>query len=159
MYFNTSQSNVSVCFFAIALAIINPLNANGHVNGVQVPCGIRLVFGTNERGASLVSYDLEMQIHNPQARTVLGASVHWLNAQAEIIGNSSVTCGGKYIGIKPTEFGSCRHTVQKISERLLDRLGQDTWTEIINSEMRNFRQVSACTIIGYNYGETSVKNY
>ena len=147
------------CFIAITLTVINPLDASGHMQHDQVPCDIKLVFGTNDRGTSLVSYNLEMQIQNRQRRTVLGASVHWLNSQAEIVGNSSVTCGGKHHGIKPTEFGSCRHTVQKISERLLDRLGQDTWTEIINSEMRNFHEVRACSIFGYNYGETSVKNY
>ena len=156
---NAPQSNVAICFLAIVLTIINPLNLMGHVKGDQVPCNIKLVFGTNAKGASEVSYDLEMQIYNQQGRTVLGASVYWLNTQSEIIGNSNVICRGKQHGIKPTEVGSCKHTVQKISERLLDRLGQDTWTEIVNSEMRNFREVRACSIIGYNYGETSVKNY
>lgn len=156
---NASQSNFTICFLAISLTIMTSLNATGHMKDDQVPCDIKLIFGNNERGVSVVSYDLEMQIHNRQGRTIRGASVYWLNARAEIVGNSNVTCGSKRHGIKPTEFGSCRHTVQKINERLLDRLGQDTWTEIINSEMQNFREVRACTIIGYNYGETSVKNY
>ena len=155
---NALQSNVVVCLLAIVLSI-SPLNANGHVQGKKVPCDIKLIFGNNERGGSVVSYNLEMQIHNQHRRTVRGVSVYWLNTQTKIIGNSSATCGSKYNGIKPKEFGSCTHTVQTISERLLDRLGQDTWTEIINSEMHNFREVRACRIIGYNFGETSVKNY
>ena len=156
---NASRSKFTICFLTIALTIINPLDVNSHLQGEQVPCDIKLIFGTNDRGASVISYNLEMQIYNQHQRVIRGVSVHWLNTQAEIIGNSSVTCGQKDNGIKPTEFGSCTQTVQKISERLLDRLGQDTWTEIINSEMHNFREVRACTIIGYNYGEPSVKNY
>ena len=159
-YFNNaSRSNATICFLTIALTIITPLDVSGHMQGEQVPCDIKLIFGTNDRGASIISYNLEMQIYNQHRRVIRGVSVHWLNTRAEIIGNSSVTCGKKDNGIKPTEFGSCTQTVQRISERLLDRLGQNTWTEIINSEMHNFREVRACTIVGYNYGETSVKNY
>ena len=159
-YFNNaSRSNATICFLTIALTIITPLDVSGHMQGEQVPCDIKLIFGTNDRGASIISYNLEMQIYNQHRRVVRGVSVHWLNTRAEIIGNSSVTCGKKDNGIKPTEFGSCTKTVQRISERLLDRLGQNTWSEIINSEMHNFREVRACTIVGYNYGETSVKNY
>ena len=156
---NAPQSNTSILFLAIALTVINPLNARGHLPDEQVPCDIKLIFGTNDRGASMVSYNLQMQIYNKHRQAVRGVSVYWLNARAEIIGNSSATCGQKGNGIKPTEVGSCSQTVQEISERFLDRLGQETWTEIINSEMRNFLEVRACTIIGYNYGKTPVKNY
>ena len=153
------RTNSGIFFLAITLIIINPLTARGHFQDDQVPCDIRLVFGVNEGENSMVSYDLEMQIQNQQRRTIRGVSVHWLDTQAEIIGNSSLTCEPNNQGIKPNEFGSCKHTVQKISERLLDRLGQETWTKIINSEMLNFREVRACRIIGYNYGKASVRNY
>ncbi|MDC1383322.1 hypothetical protein N8500_07525 [Candidatus Puniceispirillum sp.] len=156
---NALRRNSIICFLTIALTIINPLDAGVHLQGEQVPCDIKLVFGTDERGASLISYNLEMQIYNQHRRAVRGVSVHWLNTRAEIIGNSSAKCGHEDNGIKPTEFGSCTQTVQKISERLLERLGQDTWTEIINSEMHNFSEVRSCKIIGYNYGETSVRIY
>jgi hypothetical protein len=49
--------------------------------------------------------------------------------------------------------------VQKIGGRLLDRLGQDTWTKIINSEMTNFRVVRQCAIIGYRFGDKATKSY
>jgi uncharacterized ferritin-like protein (DUF455 family) len=49
--------------------------------------------------------------------------------------------------------------VQQIGGRLLDRLGQDTWTKIINSEMTNFREVRQCAIIGYRYGDMAIKSY
>ena len=84
---------------------------------------------------------------------------HWLNGGAEIIGNSDALCGQDDDGIKPAQSGSCRRVVQQIGGRLLDRLGQDTWTKIINSEMTNFREVRQCAIIGYRYGDMAIKSY
>ena len=137
----------------------DPLVAGSHSKADIVPCDIKLVFGVDDRGMSLVSYDLEMQISNRQGRTITGISVHWLDRSAKIIGNSDALCGQDYDGIKPAQSGSCRRVVQKISGRLLDRLGQDTWTKIINSEMTNFREVRQCAIIGYRFGEKAIKSY
>ena len=137
----------------------DPLVAGGHSKADIVPCDIKLVFGVDDRGMSLVSYDLEMQISNRQGRTITGISVQWLDRSAKIIGNSDARCGQDYDGIKPAQSGSCRRVVQKIGGRLLDRLGQDTWTKIINSEMTNFREVRQCAIIGYRFGEKAIKSY
>ena len=124
-----------------------------------VPCDIKLVFSIDDSGMSLVSYNLEMQISNRQGLTIKGISVHWLDHRAEIIGNSDALCGQYHDGIKPAQSGSCRRVVQKIGGRLLDRLGQDTWTKIINSEMTNFREVWQCAIIGYRFGDKTIKSY
>ena len=145
--------------FIMFTAANDPLVAGSHSKADIVPCDIKLVFGVDDRGMSLVSYDLEMQISNRQGRTITGISVHWLDRSAKIIGNSDARCGQDYDGIKPTQSGSCRRVVQKIGGRLLDRLGQDTWTKIINSEMTNFREVRQCAIIGYRFGEKAIKSY
>ena len=145
--------------FIMFTAANDPLVAGSHSKADIVPCDIKLVFGFDDRGMSLVSYDLEMQIRNRQGRTIRGISVHWLDRSAKIIGNSDAQCGQDYDGIKPTQSGSCRRVVQKIGGRLLDRLGQDTWTKIINSEMTNFREVRQCAIIGYRFGEKAIKSY
>ena len=145
--------------FMMFTAANDPLVASSHSKADIVPCDIKLVFGVDDRGMSLVSYDLEMQISNRQGRTITGISVHWLDRSAKIIGNSDALCGQDYDGIKPAQSGSCRRVVQKIGGRLLDRLGQDTWTKIINSEMTNFREVQHCTIIGYRFGDKAVKSY
>ena len=151
--------NVIWAFILTSLIIFVSSKAIAHEQGTLVPCDIRLVFGLSDNGMTLISYNLEMQVQNNQGRMIKGISVHWLNAQSMIIGNSSAICGKENSGIEPTHFGSCQHTVQKISERLLDRLGRETWTEIINSEMRNFNEVRTCRIIGYKYGNALVKNY
>ena len=145
--------------FIMFTAANDPLVAGSHSKADIVPCDIKLVFGVDDRGMSLVSYDLEMQISNRQGRTITGISVHWLDRSAKIIGNSDALCGQDYDGIKPAQSGSCRRVVQKIGGRLLDRLGQDTWTKIINSEMTNFREVRQCAIIGYRFSDKAIKSY
>ena len=145
--------------FIIFTAANSPLFAGNHSKAEIVPFNIKLVFSIGDSGMSLVSYNLEMQISNHQGRTIKGISVHWLDRSAEIIGNSDTLCGQDYGGIKPAQSGSCHRVVQKIGRRLLDRLGQDTWTKIINSEMTNFREVRQCAIIGYRFGDKTTKRY
>ena len=116
-----------------------------------VPCEIKLIFGTDKQGISTVSYDLELQISNRTGRFISHISVYWLNATKDIIGNSDAACGHvtsnkNRQSIAPGETGACRHTVQTVGGRLLDRLGQETWTNIINTEMRNFNQVRECAV-------------
>ena len=142
---------------AMLLAVGTPLYAAEKSN--IVPCNIKLVFGVDDNGMSAVSYDLEMQINNQQGRTIYGVSVHWLNAQAEVIGNSDAACGARHSGVKLAESGSCRRTIQKIGGRLLEQIGQETWTNIINSQMHNFQDVRYCTIIGYRFGKPAVNRY
>jgi hypothetical protein len=149
----------TACAFIIFTAVNSPLFATSHSKAEIVPCDIKLVFGVDDSGMSLVSYDLEMQISNRLGQTIKGISVHWLDRSAEIIGNSDALCGQDHDGIKPAQSGSCRRVVQKIGGQLLDRLGQDTWTKIINSEMVNFREVRQCAIIGYRFGDKAVKSY
>jgi hypothetical protein len=145
--------------FIMFTAANRPLFAGSHSKAEIVPCDIKLVFGVDDSGMSVVSYNLEIQISNRQGRTIKGVSLHWLDRSAEIIGNSDALCGQDHGGIKPAQSGSCRRVVQKIGGRLLDRLGQDTWTLFINSEMTSFGEVRQCAIIGYRFGDKATKSY
>ncbi len=158
--FSSTQScklGFATLILAVLVAHCAPLYAAEKSN--TVPCNIKLVFDIDDNGMSVVSYDLEMQINNKQGRTIHGVSVHWLNAQAEIIGNSDAACGTEHTGVKLEQSGSCRRTIQKIGGRLLEQLGQETWTSIINSQMYNFQDVRYCTIIGYRFGKPAVNRY
>ena len=145
--------------FIIFTAANSSLFAGSQSKAEIVPCDIKLIFSIDDSGTSLVSYDLEMQISNRLSRTIKGISVNWLDSRAKIIGNSDALCGQDHDGIEPAQSGSCRRVMQKIGGRLLDRLGQDTWTKIINSEMTNFREVWQCAIIGYRFGNKTIKSY
>ena len=150
--------------FATFCAIITTTTANQHQALNRVPCEIKLIFGADKQGISTVSYDLELQISNRTDRFISHISVYWLNAAKDIIGNSDAACGHvtnnkSRQSIAPGETGACRRTLQTVGGRLLDRLGQETWTNMINAEMRNFNQVRECAVIGYRFLKTPVKTY
>ncbi len=155
----TQNCKLGFATFILAVLLVHgaPLYATEKSN--TVPCNIKLVFDVDDNGMSIVSYDLEMQINNKEGRTIHGVSVHWLNAQAEIIGNSDAACGPEQTGVKLAQSGSCRRTIQKIGGRLLEQLGQETWTSIINSQIYNFQDVRYCAIIGYRFGKPAVSRY
>ena len=60
----------AILIFAGLVAASAPLCAAEKSN--IVPCNIKLVFGVDDNGMSVVSYDLEMQINNQQGRTIHG---------------------------------------------------------------------------------------
>ncbi len=151
------KRSLATLFFSVLATAGAPLCAAE--KSEIVPCNIKLVFDVDDNGMSVVSYDLEMQINNQKSRTIYGVSVHWLNAQAEVIGNSDAACGAEHNGVQIAQSGSCRRTIQKIGGRLLEQLGQKTWTSIINSQMYNFQDVRYCAIIGYRFGKPAVNRY
>ena len=150
--------------FAAFGANVTTTTASQHQALNTVPCEIKLIFGADKQGISTVSYDLELQISNRTGRFISDISVYWLNDTKDIIGNSDAACGHvtnnkNKQSIAPGETGACRRTVQTVGGRLLDRLGQETWTNIINAEMRNFNEVRECAVIGYRFQEAPVKTY
>ena len=133
--------------------------AENHSDLNTVPCDIRLVFGTDKGGMPSVSYKLGLQIRNRSRRHISGVSVYWLSANNQIIGNSSARCSSDESGIAPSEAGNCEVTVQHIGGPLLRRLGEATWTEIINHELAIFKEVKRCAILGYDYYSNTSKTY
>ena len=117
----------------------------------KTPCDIRLIFSSDERGMPTIAYKLSLQIRNQTARDIAGVSVYWLDGKSAIVGNSAASCGVKDVAVAPSESGPCETIVQQVGGALLQRLGQATWTKIINDQLANFRKVEQCAIIGYNY--------
>ena len=142
------------CLFTALLAM-----ADTHSQLPTTPCDIRLEFGSDERGMPSVGYKLSLQIKNRTARDIAGVSVYWLDDKSAIIGNSAAICGAKGGAVGPTESGPCEKMVQQIGGALLQRLGQATWTKIINHQLTNFRKVKQCAIIGYDYHNNKPKTY
>ena len=143
-----------LCLFTAVPAI-----ADTHSQLPTSPCDIRLEFGSDERGMPSVGYKLSLQIKNRTARDIAGVSVYWLDDKSAIIGNSAAICGAKGGAVGPSESGPCEIMVQQIGGALLQRLGQATWTKIINHQLTNFRKVKQCAIIGYDYRDNKPKTY
>ena len=142
------------CLFTALLAM-----ADTHSQLPTTPCDIRLEFGSDERGMPSVGYKLSLQIKNRTARDIAGVSVYWLDDKSAIIGNSAAICGAKGGAVGPSQSGPCEKMVQQIGGALLQRLGQATWTKIINHQLTNFRKVKQCAIIGYDYRDNKPKTY
>ena len=133
--------------------------ADTHSQLPTTPCNIRLVFGSDALGMPSAGYKLSLQIRNRTARDIAGVSVYWLDDKFAIIGNSAAICGAEHAAIGPSETGPCETVVQQIVGALLQRLGQATWTDIINHQLANFDAVTHCAIIGYNYRNLGPKIY
>ena len=142
------------CLFAAVLAM-----ADTHSHLPTTPCDIRLVFSSDAQGMPSVAYRLSLQIKNQTARNIEGVSVYWLDNQSAIIGNSTAICGIKDGAVGPSESGPCETIVQQIGGALLQRLGQTTWTKIINHQLTDFRKVKQCAIIGYDFHDNKPKTY
>ena len=136
-----------------------PAIADTHSDLPTTPCDIRLVFDSDARGMPSVGYKLSLQIRNRTARDIAGVSVYWLDNESAIIGNSAAICGAKDVAVGPSETGPCETIVQQIGGALLQRLGQATWTEIINHQLTDFRKVKQCAIIGYDFRDSKPKTY
>ena len=145
---------VGLCLFTAI-----PTIADTHSHLPTTPCDIRLVFGNDARGMPSVGYKLSLQIKNRTARDIAGVSVYWLDNEFAIIGNSAAICGVKDVAVSPSETGPCETIVQQIGGALLKRLGQATWTEIINHQLNDFRKVKQCAIIGYDFRDSKPKTY
>ena len=141
-----------ICGLFLSTAV--PTAADTHSHLPTTHCDIRLVFGKDERGTPSVGYKLSLQIRNQTARDIAGVSVYWLDNRSTIIGNSAAICGVGGVAVSPSESGPCETLVQQIGGAMLQTLGQDTWTEIINHELTIFRKVKQCAIIGFNYSDS-----
>ena len=136
-----------------------PAMAESHNHLLKIPCNIRPVFTSDDRGMPSVSYKLFLQIKNRTSRDISGVSVYWLDNRSAIIGNSAASCGVKSVAVGPSETGPCETVVQQVGGALLQRLGQTTWTEIINHQLTDFRKVKQCAIIGYDFRDNEANTY
>ena len=143
-----------LCLFTAISAI-----ADTHSHLQTTPCEIRLVFGSDALGMPTIAYKLSLQIRNNTARDIAGVSVYWLDSESAIVGNSAAICGGENVAVGPSESGPCETIVQQVGGALLQRLGQATWTKIINDQLANFHKVEQCAIIGYNYRDQKPNRY
>ena len=116
-----------------------------------IPCQVRLVFDTASSGQQVVSYRLFMQIKNSTPQPVLAVSAYWLDEDEQVIGNSDADCrfDGQPLGLSQT--GQCSAEIQHINQRWIERLGQLVWTEMINSELSQFKRIKSCKIVGYRF--------
>ena len=153
-----STLRMSLLLPSLLIGTIDTASADGHSQLPNIPCHVRLVFGTDDKGMPSISYKLELQIKNRTAGIIKGVSVYWLDSQSKIIGNSGSICGINNEGVNPSEAGHCEAIVQEVGGSLLMKLGQKTWTEIVNYELNTFKNVKKCAVVGYDFYNQKHKN-
>ena len=154
-----TELSSSLLVAGLCLFTAIPTMADTHSHLPTTPCDIRLVFSSDAQGMPSVGYKLSLQIRNQTAREIVGVSVYWLDNESTIIGNSATICGRKDEAVGPSESGPCSAIIQQIGGALLQRLGQTTWTKIINHQLTDFRKVKQCAIIGYDFRDNKPKTY
>jgi len=139
-----------LCLFGLA-ALTFWMGAYNAAFAQTIPCHVRLVFDTHPNGGQIVRYQLYMQVKNQTPQPLLAVSTHWLDKTGEIIGKREENCrgDGNPTGLSQTGKGSAQ--IQTVNQRWMEKLGQMIWTEMVNSELSEFKRIKSCKIVGYRF--------
>ena len=118
----------------------------------DIPCNVRLEFSMDPKIGQVVSYTLSVQVKNTSPQPITAISLLWLDEDGKIIGNSDADCRFETKSLDVSHTGQCKRVVQNISNRLIQSFGQTVWTELVNSELSNFKRIKSCRLVGYRYG-------
>ncbi len=134
---------------AVSLTIWVSVSAPAYAQ--NVPCQVRLVFDTSPNGHQLVTYRLFMQIKNTTPQPLIAVSAHWLDETGQNIGNSDADCRFDGMALGLSQTGQCTAQIQAVNQRWMEKLGQMIWTEMVNSELTEFKRIKSCKIVGYRF--------
>ena len=118
----------------------------------DIPCDVRLEFSTDPAIGQVVSYTLSVQVKNSSPQPVTAVSLLWLDNAGVVIGNSDADCRLESKSLEVSHTGQCKRVVQTVSSKLIQSFGQSVWTELVNSELSNFKRIKSCRLVGYRYG-------
>ena len=118
----------------------------------DIPCNVRLEFGTDPTIGQVVSYTLSVQVKNTSPQPITAISLLWLDGEGKIIGNSDADCRLETKSLEVSHTGQCKRVVQTVSNRLIQSFGQTVWTKLVNSELSQFKRIKSCRLVGYRYG-------
>ena len=135
-------------FSAASIVLTGPVFAASK----DVPCDVRLEFGTDPTIGQVVSYTLSIQVKNTSPQPITAVSLLWLDDAGTIIGNSDADCRFESKSLDVSHTGQCKRVVQRVSNRLIQSFGQAVWTELVNSELSQFKRIKSCRLVGYRYG-------
>ena len=118
----------------------------------DIPCDVRLEFSTDPSIGQVVSYTLSVQVKNSSPQPITAVSLLWLDNAGVVIGNSDADCRLESKSLEVSHTGQCKRVVQTVSSKLIQSFGQTVWTELVNSELSNFKRIKSCRLVGYRYG-------
>lgn len=117
-----------------------------------LPCSVKLQFEEDDGGAQVV-YTLSLQVKNPAMRPVETVSVLMFDDEGKSLGNTDANCRYHDTLLNGGDTGECKKVLQVVNSKLMEKLGNEIWTAIVNDQMTKFDQITECEILGFRYVE------
>jgi hypothetical protein len=118
----------------------------------SLPCSVKLQFEEDQTGA-LAVYTLSMQVKNPTMRAIETVSVLLFDDAEVSLGNTDARCAHDETLLNGGDTGECNKVLQVVNSKLMEKLGSEIWTSIVNDQMKQFDRISSCQIVGFRYVE------
>jgi hypothetical protein len=118
----------------------------------SLPCSVKLQFEEDQTGA-LAVYTLSMQVKNPTMRAIETVSVLMFDNVEVSLGNTDARCAHNDTLLNGGDTGECNKVLQVVNSKLMEKLGSEIWTSIVNDQMNKFDRISTCKIVGFRYAE------
>jgi hypothetical protein len=115
-----------------------------------VPCSVKLKFEADQSGA-LVVYTLSMQVKNPTMRPIETVSALMYDLDGGSMGNTDAACRHNDTLLNGGDTGECSKVLQVVNSKLMEKLGNEMWTAIVNDQMAKFDRIASCKIVGFRY--------
>lgn len=142
------QKNISWALLVALMAFV-PLTLLAETFDT-VPCSVKLKFEADQSGA-LVVYTLSMQVKNPTMRPIETVSALMYDPDGGSMGNTDAACRHNDTLLNGGDTGECSKVLQVVNSKLMEKLGNEMWTAIVNDQMAKFDRIASCKIVGFRY--------
>lgn len=142
------HKNISEFLFFVLMAFV-PFASLAEAPDT-VPCSVKLKFEADQSGA-LAVYTLSMQVKNPTMRPIETVSALMYDLQGASMGNTDASCRHNDTLLNGGDTGECNKVLQVVNSKLMEKLGNEMWTAIVNDQMAKFDRIASCKIVGFRY--------
>jgi len=67
------------------------------------------------------------------------------------MGNTDAACRHNDTLLNGGDTGECSKVLQVVNSKLMEKLGNEMWTAIVNDQMAKFDRIASCKIVGFRY--------
>ncbi len=111
---------------------------------------VDVIFNDDDIGV-VSSFVLKLQHKNQTGRKINGVSVLIRNSKGDIIRNSDANCTISSGGIDVGDTGQCEKVLQKITGKMMQRIGYDVWIKLIDEQKSDLQRAKSCEVIGVKF--------
>ena len=67
------------------------------------------------------------------------------------MGNTDASCRHNDTLLNGGDTGECNKVLQVVNSKLMEKLGNEMWTAIVNDQMAKFDRITSWKIVGFRY--------